>query len=75
MCPTLGVFHLGIVGGLLSVLAFAIWIIAIVDIIKRKFENAAIKICWLLCVIFLHIAGAVIYFIFGRPMGRLPYQG
>lgn len=53
-------------------LLFVIWITALVDVTRRKFDDPSTKVVWALVVVLLHFIGAVIYFAFGRKQGRLP---
>jgi len=48
-------------------LSFVVWIAAIVDIAKSRFDSGATKVVWLLLVIFLGVIGAIIYYFAGRP--------
>ena len=50
------------------------WVVEIVDVLRREFADANMKIVWLLVVIFLHGLGAIIYYFVGKPTGRLPGQ-
>ena len=59
-------------GGLVSLAALAFWIWMIVDCAQREFEGPSLKIIWILVIIFTHWLGALIYFLVGRPQGRLP---
>ncbi len=44
----------------------AIFIYAIVDVIKSEFENSINKVIWLLLILFLGPIGIILYFIIGR---------
>ncbi|HTW93730.1 MAG TPA: PLD nuclease N-terminal domain-containing protein [Tepidisphaeraceae bacterium] len=49
----------------------AIWIIAIVDVVRRRFPDSTVKLIWVLVVLLAHVFGAVIYLIIGRRQGTL----
>lgn len=62
----------GIIGGteLIIVLIFALFVlllplVALVDILKSKFEDDT-KIIWVIVVIFLSTIGAILYFLIGK---------
>lgn len=46
------------------------WIVAIIDVVRSKFQDETTKIIWLLVVILIGFLGAIIYWIFGRS-GRV----
>lgn len=54
------------VWGLLGLVGTIAWIIALVDIVLQKDLSTGAKIGWFLLVLFTHVFGAVIYFLFGR---------
>jgi len=50
--------------------ATAVWIWAIVDVVKVPDDSmfrAGNKLIWVLVVVFTHVIGAIIYFAVGRP--------
>lgn len=51
---------------ILAIIALALWIYAIYDIVKGSFQGDMEKIIWLVVVIFFPILGAILYLIFGR---------
>ena len=64
--------HLGMVGPwqiimvlIIALLGFIPTIIALVDILRNKFEDNN-KIVWVLVVLFFNLIGAILYFIIGR---------
>ncbi|HJN16509.1 MAG TPA: PLD nuclease N-terminal domain-containing protein [Armatimonadota bacterium] len=64
----------GLVGLIVSgfgILLTIFWIIAIIDCARRRFSDDVEKIVWILVIIFSHCIGSTIYWIFGRPRGRL----
>lgn len=66
--PYLGMLGSGqimLILGIIIVIGFIPTIIALIDILKSKFEGNN-KIVWLLVVLFLHLLGAVLYFAIGR---------
>ncbi|MCX7793537.1 MAG: PLD nuclease N-terminal domain-containing protein [Thermodesulfovibrionales bacterium] len=44
---------------------FAVWLFALIDILKSEFTGYN-KIIWILVVLFIPLVGAVLYFIIGR---------
>ena len=58
--------------GTIGLLVFAFWIWMIVDAIRNKGLTDGEKICWVLAVVFLHILGALLYSLFGRPKRHTP---
>lgn len=59
---------LGIVAVIIGLLLLAIWIWAIVDILKRPMSNL-MKVVWVALVIFLPFIGVILYLLIGRSMG------
>ena len=51
---------------ILFLVALALWIFAIYDIVKGTFKGSGSKALWLVVVIFFPIIGALLYLIFGR---------
>ncbi|MFA5216824.1 SHOCT domain-containing protein [Sulfuricurvum sp.] len=47
---------------------FILWIWALVDIIKSKFQEDLMQIVWLLIVFFLPFLGVLLYLLIGRSM-------
>ncbi|MDD2887646.1 MAG: PLDc N-terminal domain-containing protein [Aliarcobacter sp.] len=45
---------------------FALFIYALVDILKSEFENSINKVIWLLLIIFMGPIGVVLYLIIGK---------
>jgi hypothetical protein len=58
---------------LVSMLSFALWVYAIVDVIKVPESDVRHlpKVLWLLIVFFLYALGALIWIVVGRP----PFRG
>ena len=48
------------------------WIVEIVDVVKRDFQEPNNKVIWLLVIIFLHFFGAILYYFIGKQQGTLP---
>ena len=55
----------GVVGLLIGVAVFAVWIWALVDIIRSDFKDIGIKIVWFLLVFFIPFLGFILYVILG----------
>ncbi|MDD5717380.1 MAG: SHOCT domain-containing protein [Sulfuricurvum sp.] len=54
-------------GGLLFTIAiFALWIWALVDIVKSEFKDVGIKVIWFVFVFFIPFLGFVLYAILGK---------
>ena len=47
------------------------WLVELIDVVRRRFPDPAIKIVWVLVVIFTHFIGALIYYFVGRRQGTL----
>lgn len=47
---------------------FILWIWALVDIIKSKFQEDLMQVVWLLVVFFLPFLGVLLYLLIGRSM-------
>ncbi len=58
-----------LVGGVLSLAAFAFWVWMLIHAITSKGLGDGEKIAWVLVIIFLPFIGSVIYFFVGRPRG------
>ncbi len=63
-----GLFAL-LVGGALSIAAFAFWLWMLIHAITNKGLPDVEKIVWVLVIIFLPFIGSIIYFFIGRPKG------
>ena len=64
--PLLGFFVAGPVGGLLGLLAFVLWIVALIDAIKNPGLSGNERIIWVLVIIFVPCLGPLLYFFVGR---------
>jgi len=49
--------------------AFILWLVALLDVIKRNFPNQSDKILWLVLILVLPGLGPILYFIIGRKKG------
>jgi uncharacterized membrane protein len=56
---------LGIIAVIIGLVLLAIWIWAIVDILKRPMSGL-MKIVWIALVFFLPFVGVILYLFFGR---------
>jgi len=52
--------------GLWGLLVLILWIWALVDIIKSRFNSDTTKIIWIVVVILLPLLGSILYLIIGR---------
>ena len=50
----------------LTVLTLTLWIWALVDIFKSRFENSSLKILWIAAIIIFPIIESIIYFQIGK---------
>ncbi len=66
----LGFLGLGIVGGILGLLATIFWLWMLIDAILNPRLKGAEKLIWVLVVLFLHFLGALIYYFVGRGAAR-----
>jgi hypothetical protein len=57
-------------GGILAIGCLAVWIWALVDILKNEFSGSN-KLIWLLLVIFLPLVGVICYYFIGLKQ-KLP---
>ncbi|MGO8673832.1 MAG: PLDc N-terminal domain-containing protein [Capsulimonadaceae bacterium] len=64
---------ISIVGHALIIVTTIIWIVALIDIAMRRFDNTGTKVLWFLLVLFTQIIGAVLYFLFGRRAAAAAY--
>jgi len=69
-----GVVAIWILAGIVFLLLSIFWIIELIDIVRRQFENDAVKVIWIVVVCMSHFVGAIVYHFAGRQMGRLPDQ-
>ena len=56
---------------LLSVVAFGVWIYCLIDVAQTRDDEIRNlnKGAWILIVLFFSVAGAIGWFVFGRPQG------
>jgi len=52
--------------GLIGLLCLALWIFALVDIVRSRFRQDTTRIVWILIVIFLPVIGTILYYLIGR---------
>ncbi|HLB95452.1 MAG TPA: PLDc N-terminal domain-containing protein [Patescibacteria group bacterium] len=57
---------------ILAILGFAIWLWALIDVIRRQFTNPNDKTLWVILVVVLGVIGAIVYLIAGRKKGTIP---
>lgn len=60
-----------LIGGIIGLAVLALWLWAIIDILKADFKDSIMKIVWLLLVVFLPLLGFILYVIIGRAT-KLP---
>ena len=57
---------------LLMIGLFVLWIVELVDCVRREFPEPNDKIVWVLVIALGHGIGAIIYYCIGRQRGHLP---
>ena len=67
----LGFLGLGLVGGLIGIIASIFWLWMLIDAILNPRLHGATKLVWVLVVLFLHVLGAILYFVIGRGSGAV----
>lgn len=55
-----------------SIVGFALFLWALIDVIRRQFPNQNDKILWVILIIVLGIIGPILYLLIGRKKGTLP---
>lgn len=50
----------------LIILTAILWIWALVDILRSRFENPAIQLLWIILIFIFPILGSIVYFQFGK---------
>ena len=68
------IFMIVLYGGMFLVMiaAMVLWIMALVDVVKREFKEPNEKIVWVLVIALTHWIGALIYMGIGKKQGWLP---
>jgi hypothetical protein len=61
----IGIYELIVLVVIIGILAIPFWIIAIIDILKSRFEGND-KLVWLLVVTFLSVPGIILYRVIGK---------
>ena len=61
---------LGILGGVLGLIATIFWLWMLIDAILNPRVRGVEKLVWVLVVLFLHFLGALIYYFVGRGGAR-----
>ena len=59
---------LGVIGVLIGIIAFILWIWMIVDAAKRRFRNDVEKVIWIVVVVLGGWLGALVYYIVIRSI-------
>ena len=58
---------IGLICLLLVIAAFAFWIWMLIHAVTNNALGTGEKVAWVLVILFLHVIGALIYFIIGFP--------
>ncbi len=61
----IGIYEIIVLVVFIGILASPFWIMAIIDILKSRFEGND-KIVWLLVLVFLGIPGIILYRVIGK---------
>jgi hypothetical protein len=59
---------------LLGIFLTVFWIVELVDVARRQFQDDVTKVIWFVVVLCSHVIGALVYYFAGKPMGTLPGQ-
>jgi heme/copper-type cytochrome/quinol oxidase subunit 2 len=51
-----------LLAGLFSILAFVLWVWAVIDVMQHLQDNASKTIIWLIIIIFFPVVGSLVYF-------------
>jgi len=54
-----------------GVIGFALWLWALIDVIRRQFKDPNNKILWLVLIIVIPWIGSIVYLIAGRKSGEI----
>lgn len=54
----------------LTTLTAVLWIWALVDILRSKFETPTLKLFWIILIVIFPILGSIIYFQFGKKFSE-----
>ena len=75
--PVFMAFFFGLYGFfiLLALALFVVWIIELVDVVRREFPGPNDKMIWVLVVVLGHGIGALVYYFIGKQQGWLPGEG
>jgi len=70
------IFMIALYGGmiLLGIAATVLWIVELVDVVRRQFKDPNEKLVWVLVIALTHWIGALIYMSVGKKQGWLPDQ-
>ena len=55
---------------LIFVVPFILMVIAVVDLVKRDFNNSTDKIVWLLISVLIPVVGPLMYLLFGKKKSK-----
>jgi hypothetical protein len=56
-----------LIGLVLTVGIFGVWVWAIVDCVKNESSDGNDKLVWILIIVFTHLLGAILYLLIRRP--------
>jgi hypothetical protein len=56
----------------LGIAGFVLFLWALIDVIRRQFQNPNDKILWIVLIIFIGWIGPLLYLIIGRKKGTIP---
>jgi len=52
------------------IMPLLLWIIAIIDLIQRQFQDQTNKIVWALVILLIPFVGSILYLLIGRKGGQ-----
>lgn len=73
-----GTAAVGIAAGMMifwvifGILSFALFLWALIDVIRRQFPNQNDKILWIVLILLIGMLGPILYLIIGRKKGTIP---
>ena len=73
--PVIAIFFMiAFYGGMMMLIlgTWVVWIVALVDVVRREFKDPNDKLIWVLVICLTQGIGAIIYLVVGRQKGWLP---
>ena len=60
----------GFIGMILWIIGIAVWLWALIDILKSDFKDSIHKLLWFAVVFLLNLLGVALYYFIGREQRR-----